>query len=73
MSARELRNNLVSATHYGGLKGARDEDDNIIISDPKLCSLFPLQFKNGINIQGHVWLQMLHIFQKYASIITITA
>ena len=29
--------------------------------------------KNVVNIQGHVWLWMLHICQKYAFIITITA
>ena len=34
--ARELHNNLVSTTVYGGLKEARDEDDNIIISDSTL-------------------------------------
>ena len=38
---RELHNNLVSATKYGGLKEARDEDDNILISDSTLRSLFP--------------------------------
>ena len=33
MSARELHNSLFIARIYGGLKEARDEDDNIIISD----------------------------------------
>ena len=42
---RELHNNLVSATIYGGLKEARDKDDNIIISDSTLGSLFPPQLK----------------------------
>ena len=37
VSVRELHNNLVSNTIYGGLKEARDEDDNIIISDYTLC------------------------------------
>ena len=45
MSARELHNNLVSATKDGGLKEAIDEDDNIIISDSTLRSLLPSQFK----------------------------
>ena len=68
---RELHNNIVSATKYGGLKEARDEDDNIIISDSTLRSLFPPQFKkNVMKIKDHVWLQMLHICQKYLFIIT---
>ena len=44
VSVRELYNNLVSATINGGLKELRDEDDNIIISDSTLRSLFPTQF-----------------------------
>ena len=56
VSFRELYNNLVGATKYSGLKEARDEDDNIIISDYTLCSLLPPQFKNVIKIQGYVWL-----------------
>ena len=44
VSVRELHNNLVSATKYGGVKEARDEDDNIIISDSTLRSLLPPQF-----------------------------
>ena len=42
---RELHNNLVSNTKYDGLKEARDKNDNIIISDSKLCSLLPSKFK----------------------------
>ena len=45
VSVRELCNNLVSSTIYGGLKEAIYEDDNIIISDSKLCSLLSLQLK----------------------------
>ena len=45
MSVRELHNKLVSATKDGGIKEARDEDDNIIISDSTLSSLLPPQFK----------------------------
>ena len=43
VSIGELHNNIVSATKYGGLKEARDEDDNIIISYYKLRSLLPHQ------------------------------
>ena len=45
VSVKELHNSLVSDTNYGGLKDARDEDDNIIISGSTLCSLFPPQLK----------------------------
>ena len=44
VSVRELHNNLVSSTKYGGFKEARDEDDKIIISDSTLCSILPPQF-----------------------------
>ena len=36
MSVRELLNNVVSDTDNGGLKVARDEENNIIISDSTL-------------------------------------
>ena len=36
---------LVSGPYYGGLKHARDEDDNIIISDYTFISLLPPQLK----------------------------
>ena len=55
VSVRELHNNLVRATIYDGLKEARDKDDNIIISDSSLRPLLPLQLKNVVKIQGHVW------------------
>ena len=45
MYVKEFHNNLVSATKYGGHKEAREEDDNIIISDSKLRSLLPPQLK----------------------------
>ena len=44
VSIRALQNDLVSATIYGGLKEARDEDDNIIIGGSKLRSLLSPQF-----------------------------
>ena len=42
-SLRELHNSLVSDQNDGGLKFARDEDVNIIISDSTLRSLFSFQ------------------------------
>ena len=45
VSVRELNNSLVSDTNDGGLKDARDEDDNIIISDYTFRSILPPQFK----------------------------
>ena len=42
---RELRNSLVSDPNEGGIKDARDEDDNIIISDYTLCSLLKPRLK----------------------------
>ena len=43
VSVRELHNGLVSDPKYGGLKDARDEDDNTIISYSTLRSLLPPQ------------------------------
>ena len=45
MYVRELNNSLVSDPGDGGLKDARDKDDNIIISDSTLRSLLPPQLK----------------------------
>ena len=45
VSVRELHNNLVSSTKYGGLKEARDKDDNILISDSTLSAILPPQLK----------------------------
>ena len=45
VSVIELNNSLVSDPNDGGLKYATDEDDNIIISDSKLCSMLPPQLK----------------------------
>ena len=44
VSVRELNNSLVSDSNCGGLRDARDEDDNIIISDYELRSLLLPQF-----------------------------
>ena len=73
VSFREPHNNIFSDKKYFGIREARYEDYNIIISDSTLRSLFPTQFKNIINIQGNVWLQMLHICQNYAFIVTVMA
>ena len=42
VSVRELHNNLVSTTKYGGLKEVGYEDGNIIISASKFCSLLEI-------------------------------
>ena len=44
VSVKELHNSLVSDTIYSGIKEARDEDDNIIISDSTLGLLLPPHF-----------------------------
>ena len=45
VSVRELHNSLVSDPNDGGIKDARGEDDNIIISDSTLRSLLSPQLK----------------------------
>ena len=45
VSVREIHNSLVSDINNGGIKDARDEDDNIIISDSTLRSLLLPQLK----------------------------
>ena len=45
VSVRELHNSLISDSNYGGLKYARDEGDDIIISDSTLCLILPPQLK----------------------------
>ena len=45
VSVRELHNSLVSDPNDDGLKDARNEENNIIIRDSKLCSLLPPQLK----------------------------
>ena len=42
---RKPYNILVSDPNDGGIKDARNEDDNIIISDSTLLSLLPPQLK----------------------------
>ena len=45
MPVRELHNIIVSDPNDGGIKDSRGEDDNIIITDSTLFSLFPPQLK----------------------------
>ena len=45
VSVIEQHNSLVSYPNDGGIKDARDEDDNIIISDSTFRSLLPPQLK----------------------------
>ena len=44
VSVRELHNILVGNPNGGGIKEARDEENNIIISDSTLWTLLPLLF-----------------------------
>ena len=45
VSVRELHHFLVSDPNNGGIKGARDEENNIIISDSTFHLLLPPQLK----------------------------
>ena len=54
MSVRELNNILESDTNDGGLKDARCEDNNIIVSGSTLRSLLQPKFKIFSTIQGNV-------------------
>ena len=47
LSVIELHNILVSDPNDGGLKEARDDENNIIISDSTLRSLLPPQLKKN--------------------------
>ena len=46
VSAQELHNKMVSTLEEGGLKEARDEENNIIISNYTLCNILPPKLKN---------------------------
>ena len=43
---QNYHNRMVSPTEEGGLEEARDEDNNIIISDSTLLNILPPQLKN---------------------------
>ena len=45
VSVRELHNSLISDTSDGGIKEARDTENNIVIRDSTLHSLFTSQLK----------------------------
>ena len=55
VSIKEQHYILVSDPNDVGIKYARDEDDDIIISDSTLRSLLPPQLIFFITIQGHAW------------------
>ena len=71
VSVRDICNNLVSNTDNGGLKDAIDAEDNIIISDSTLCSLFSLQLKQFRQDTRSFVVVNFHICQKYTFIITV--
>ena len=47
VSVRKLQNSLVSDPNDGGINNAKDEDDDIIISDSTLRSLLSHQLKKN--------------------------
>ena len=70
MSIRELHNNIVSSKKDGGLKEARDEDDNIIINDSTLRSLLPPQFLK-IMVENVAYMPKVCIRHYYHGVIVI--
>ena len=56
VSIRELHKILFSDRVDGGLKEARDTENNIIISYSTLRSILLPQLKKIIKIQGYMWL-----------------
>ena len=77
VSVRELHKNIVSNADNGGLKEARDEDDNIIISDSTLRSLFPphlkkcRQDKKSCVVANVAYLPKLYIHNYFHGVIVI--
>ena len=77
VSVRELNNSLISDPNDGGIKYARDEDDNIIVSDSTLRILFPPQLKKCQNdtrscvVVNVEFLLKLYIFHSYPGVIGI--
>ena len=72
---RELHDGMVSPPQGIGLKEARDEDNDIIISDSIFLNILPPQLKNMTSQCKVKWEggQVLHIYQKHAFIIIIMA
>ena len=77
VSIRELHNNLVSDSDNGGIKEARDEDDNIFISDYTLRSLLPPQLKKcrqytrSCVVENVAYLPKLCLHHYYHGVIVI--
>ena len=46
ISVREIHNIMEITPEEGGLKELKDSDNNIIISDSKLCNILPPRLKN---------------------------
>ena len=66
VSVRELYHSLVSDPSVGGIKDARDEDDNIIISDSTLRSLLPPQLKKCLHVTSScVVVNVAFIIKEY--------
>ena len=77
VSVRELNNILVSDPNDGGLKDAKDEDYNIIISDYTFRSLFPPQLKKiphntrSCVVVNVAFLLKVYIYHFYPGVICI--
>ena len=77
VSVREIHNSLVSNPNDTGLKDARDEDGNIIISDSTLRSLLPPQFKKCLHVTRScvvvnvLFLIKIYIHHCYPGVIVI--
>ena len=71
VSVQELHNNLVSDIEDGGLKEAGYADNNIIISDSTLDSLFFYQDKNSCLVVSVIYLPKVYISNHYYVVIFI--
>ena len=77
VSVIELHNSFVSDPNDYGLKYARDEDDNLIISDSTLCSLLQPQLNKCIHttsscvVVNVAFLLKLYIHHCYPGVIGI--
>ena len=73
----EINNSLISDPEDGGIKDARDAENNIIISDSKLHSLFPPQLKKiqhnarSCVVVNVVYLPKVYITHYYYGVISI--
>ena len=77
VSVQEPNNSLVSNPVDGGLKEARDAENNIIINDYTLYSLLPPQFKKNHQytrlcvVVNAVYLPIVYIPHYYHGVIGI--